>query len=158
MGYQPCAQWTPKGTPNPYVEDQMTFLGQLRQEAQTNILRAQSLLARTPKEFTPFSKGDLIWLEGMNIKTMHPTAKLAPKCHGPFEIMEVLSDVTYHLKLPPSWKIHNVFHISLLTPYREMDSHGPNFDHPPPDLIEGEEEFEVEEILDSRHFGRGCTL
>ena len=33
--------------------------------------------------------------------------------------------------------------------------HGPNFIEPPPDLIDGEEEYEVEAILDSRKWGRG---
>jgi len=33
-------------------------------------------------------------------------------------------------------------------PYKEIELHGPNFTHPPPDLIEGEQEFEVEKILD----------
>ena len=41
----------------------------------------------------------------------------------------------------------NVFHASLLTPYRETDQHGPNFLEPLPDIIEGEPEWEVERIL-----------
>jgi hypothetical protein len=53
----------------------------------------------------------------------------------------------------PKWKIHPVFPVDLLTPYKETDLHGPNYMIPPPDLIKGEEEFEVECILDSRHFG-----
>ena len=48
-----------------------------------------------------------------------------------------------------------MFHIDLLTPYHEMDIHGANFTQPPPDLVDGEEEYEVEEILDSRKHGRG---
>ena len=51
-----------------------------------------------------------------------------------------------------------MFHIDLLTPYQETDIHGPNFAQPPPDLIDGEEEYEVEEILDSRKHGRGCKV
>ena len=42
-------------------------------------------------------------------------------------------------------------HASLLTPYRENEVHGRNFPAPPPDLIEGEEEYEIEKIL--RHRG-----
>ena len=53
------------------------------------------------------------------------------------------------------WKIHNVFHADLLTPYHETKLHGANFVRPPPDLIDGEEEYEIEEILQSRKFGRG---
>ena len=33
--------------------------------------------------------------------------------------------------------------------------HGPNYLEPPPDLIDGEEEYEVEAILDSQKWGRG---
>ena len=72
------------------------------------------------------------------------------KRQGPFEIIEVLGPLTYKLKLPNQWRIHPVFHASLLTPYRENSTHGPNFTLPPPDLIDGEEEFEVEKVLDSR--------
>ena len=48
--------------------------------------------------------------------------------------------------------------MSLLTPYKETEAHGPNFDHPPPDLIKGEEEFEVEKVLDAQYFRRGHAL
>src|SRR5712671_5492080 len=54
--------------------------------------------------------------------------------------------------------IHDVFHASLLTPYKETDEHGTNFLEPPPKLIEGEEEWEVEQILGKRHLGRGKKL
>jgi hypothetical protein len=50
-----------------------------------------------------------------------------------------------------AWSIHNVFHTSFLLPYHENPVHGPNFPAPPPDLIEGEEEFEILLIL--RHKG-----
>jgi hypothetical protein len=48
-----------------------------------------------------------------------------------------------------------VFHVDLLTPYVETEFHGPNYTRPPPDLVDGEEEYEVESILKSRHHGRG---
>ena len=73
-------------------------------------------------------------------------------------IKEAISAVTYRLDLPSSWKIWNAFHASLLTPYRETDSHGPNYERPPPDLIKDEEEYEVDQILDSRKHGRGSAL
>ncbi len=96
-----------------------------------------------------------MWLEGRNIHTSHPTAKLAPKQYGPFLITKVLEPVTYQLRLPEQWSIHPVFHVDLLTPYKETEFHGHNFKWPLPDLIDGEEEYEVERIIDSRHFGRG---
>jgi hypothetical protein len=36
--------------------------------------------------------------------------------------------------------------------------HGPNFTQPAPELIDGEEEYSVEKILDSRHFSRRRRL
>jgi hypothetical protein len=97
-------------------------------------------------------------LDGRNIKTFHPAAKLAPKRHGPFPIVRVLSPITYELRLLVQWKLHPVFHVDLLTPYRETEFHGTNYDKPPPDLINGEEEYEVERIVASRRFGRGHKL
>ena len=46
--------------------------------------------------------------------------------------------------------MHNVFHATLLTPYKEMELHGTNFIKPPPDIINGEEEYEVEEVLKAK--------
>jgi hypothetical protein len=36
--------------------------------------------------------------------------------------------------------------------------HSPNFTHPVPELVEGEEEYTMEKILDSWHFGRRQQL
>ena len=54
----------------------------------------------------------------------------------------------YQLTLPITWQIHPVFHASLLSPYMETNAHGPNYSRPPPDLIGGEEFYEVEQIRD----------
>ena len=90
-----------------------------------------------------FKEGDQVWLEATNLKLPYHTPKLAPRCQGPFHISKVISLVAYRLALPLSWGIHNVFHSSLLLPYKETAAHGPNFTRPPPDLIEGEEEYEI---------------
>ena len=96
-----------------------------------------------------YQVGDYVWLEGRNIKTYHLTAKLAPKRHGPFKITKVLSAITYQLELPIKWKLHPVFHVDLLTPYWETTFHGVNYDKPPPDLIDGEEEYKIERVVGS---------
>jgi hypothetical protein len=92
------------------------------------------------------------------LKTTHPTVKLAPKQYGPFEIKKKISDVIFQLELPHQWKIHNVFHASLLTPYVETELHGPNFPEPPPEIVEGDLEFEVEQIVGARQVGKKKTL
>ncbi len=55
--------------------------------------------------------------------------------------------MAYHLELLPNWRIHDVFHASLLTPYHETHTYGPNFTQPPPDLIDGEDEYKVKQIV-----------
>jgi len=113
---------------------------------------------RGKTKFTPYAQGTLVWLEGVNLRTHYPTSKLAPKRYGPFPIKKVLSDVSYELELPAQWKIHPVIHANLLTPYKETALHGPNFTRPPPDLIDGEEEYEAEEVQKVRRQGRGRKL
>ena len=132
----------------------MTEALRVRQEAlAAHELARQLMIRRNKKTFTPFKQGDLVWLESKNLKIPYESRKLAPKREGPFEIEKVLGKTVYRLKLPFQWKIHPVFHAALLTPYKETDEHGPNFIKPPPDLIDGQEEFEVENILTHRRKG-----
>jgi Chromo (CHRromatin Organisation MOdifier) domain len=98
--------------------------------------------------------GQSVWLEGKNIPLPYGTVKLAPRWHGPFKIDKIISPVAVRLLLPTQWNIHPVFHTSLLTPFSETPAHGPNFTRPPPDLIDGEEEYEVEQIRS--HWRWGC--
>jgi hypothetical protein len=103
--------------------------------------------------FRPYQKEQKVWIKGTHLKTVHPTTKLQAKCFGPFKITEVISPVTYRVQLPTQWKIHNVFHASLLHPYRMTELYGEMLTKLPPDLITGQEEWEVENMLASRHQG-----
>ena len=47
-------------------------------------------------------------------------------------------------------KIHDVFHVDLLIPYKETEAYGNAYPQPPPELIDGQEEYEVEEIITER--------
>ena len=95
-----------------------------------------------------FAVGDQVWLEGSHLRLPHQLTKLAPKRYRPFTIMKQINPVTYQLTLPATWQIHPVFHASLLSPYVETNAHRPNYSRPPPDLIGGEEFYEVEQIRD----------
>ena len=52
-------------------------------------------------------------------------------------------------------KIHNVFHVDLLTPYVKTQAYGENYPQPPPEIIDGEEEYEVEMIINDRYLRQG---
>ena len=105
---------------------------------------------RIRSTYQPFIKGQKVWLEGRNLKTTY-NKKITTKREGPFKILEVFPPVNYRLKLPTKWQQHDVFHATLLSPYKENNVHGPNFARPPPDLIANEPEWEVERII--RHRG-----
>ena len=100
-----------------------------------------------PTCFEPYQIGDKVWLEGRNLTTTHPSSKLAPRRYGPFSITRVVSRTSYQLKLPLQWKIHDIFHATLLTPYKETALNGKSYQEPAPDLIDGQPEWEVESIL-----------
>src|SRR6204780_4059030 len=98
------------------------------------------------ENYTPFAKGDKVWLEGRNLKLGY-NKKITTKREGPFEITEVLPPINYRSKLPSGWRNHPVFHALLLTPYVKNRTHGPNNPRPLPEVIEDHEEWEVERIL-----------
>ena len=124
-----------------------------REEAlATHELARTRMIDRRKRNFTLFRKGDKVWLDSRNLQTLYHR-KMAPKREGPFEIMEVIGPVTYQLKLPTTWKVHNVFHASLLRQYKENEVYRANFDWPPAELI-GKEVYEVETILKHRKQGQ----
>jgi len=139
----------------PAVEERVAKLLKARDDARAaHELARQVQIKRSKKNSPPFNKGDLVWLDARNLNRGYQFQKMASLREGPFKITEVLGPVTYKLQLPIQWKIHNVIHGNRLTPYRETDVHGKNFPEPPPDLINGEEEYEVDLIKDHRKRGR----
>ena len=130
------------------AEAQLTQLKQACEEAKEALRKAADLVL--PTHFEPYQKGDKVWLEGHNLVTTHPSSKLAPRRYGPFSITRVVSCTSYQLKLPPQWRIHDVFHATLLTPYKETTLNGQSYQEPAPDLIDGQPEWEVESILKVR--------
>ena len=158
MGYSPRAEIFDVTLSIPTVALQLRDWKSAREEAQKLMIKAQKRWAKGKVLEQRYQAGDQVWLEGRNLWIDRPSAKLAPKRHGPFKVKKVLSPITYQLELPPQWKIHDVFHADLMTPYHKTKLHRPNFTKPPPDLINGEEEYKIEEVLQSRRYGRGCKI
>lgn len=78
------------------------------------------------------------------------TPKLQPKFIGPFQVTERIGKTAYRLLLPESMRIHNVFHVSLLQPWKH------SLAGPPPAqvlLVKDDEQYEVESILDHHDTG-----
>ena len=98
-----------------------------------------------------FKIGDKVFIKSDNIRTTRPSKKLTEKFLGPFEILAQVNSVSFTLHLPNSMRsIHPIFHISMLEPSTPNEFPNRTETLPPPVIINGETEFEISEILDSK--------
>ena len=155
-GYNPRSTFTPSevNTNSPLAETYSANLDQLHSFLRQEIAKANEASARSfdtkRSDLPSFKIGDKVWLSAKHIKTTRPTKKLDHRYLGPFEIIEKISSHAYRLALPPNMRIHDVFHVQLLEPFRENTIPGRIQPPPPPIEVEGQEEYEVEAILDSK--------
>ena len=98
----------------------------------------------------PFKVGDLVLLKGKDLRVKVKSAKLGTQNFGPYKVLQKLGPVTFRLELPKQMKVHPVFHASKLIMYHQDTVANREPPKPPAIEIEGEPEFEVEEILDSK--------
>ena len=127
MGYEPRA-YPPLGkTFLPNLESRLSNLAATRNEAQAaHKLAQQRMKEWITSKYVPWKVGDKVWLETTNLHMNRPK-KLQMKRTGPFEVEEAISHTVFHLRIPSQWKIHPIFHASLLTTYKETSEHRPNF-------------------------------
>ena len=93
--------------------------------------------------------GDKVWLSTKDIKINWPSQKLAERQLGLFEIVKVVSPNAIKLKLPTSFKIHDIINVSRVQSYKPTVI-GQHVTLPEAVEVEGAPEYEVEEVLDSR--------
>jgi len=142
-------------TPNKAVENCLNLLHQKRAQATAAINKA----ARTPYVIKDiFKVRDQVWLDAKNLVLPYRSNKLAPRRQGPFSIKRIISPVAFQLVLPPSWRIHDIFHASLLTHYMETPAHGPNYARLPPELVEEDPEYKVKAIINHHFYSQGRQL
>ena len=96
-----------------------------------------------PKEY---NVGDKVLLSMKNLKVRRASRKLSPRHAGPFVIKERIGQQAYRLELPEGTRIHDVFHVSLLETYKDRPYREDELGQLP-ELIDGEEEWEVEAII-----------
>ena len=97
-----------------------------------------------------------MYLDASDIHTTRPSQKLSHQRLGPFPVARKVGNGAYHLRLPPSMsRLHLVFNVVKLTLAPNDPVPGQRLHPPPlPEIIDGENEFIVEEILDSRVINR----
>lgn len=107
-------------------------------------------------ETQSFAVGDQVLLASKNLKFKgqglgERTKKLMPRFIGPFAILARVGLVAYRIGLPPTVKVHPVFHVSLLKAYSSDGRY-----QPPPaklDLIGEEVHYQIGEIASHRMGG-----
>ena len=96
-----------------------------------------------------FQVGDHVWLSMKHYKSDRPSKKLDNQMIGPFRITEQVGHA-YRLDLPSTMKIHDVFSPDKLRKAANDPLPGQVQEPPEPVEINDDEEWEVEQILDSR--------
>src|SRR5271155_4991204 len=103
-----------------------------------------------------YQPGDKVYLDASDIQTTRPSKKLSHRRLGPFEVIRKVGNGADRLKLPPSMsRLHPVFNVvKLMTAPADpiLGRHRPL--PPSPEIINGEEEWIIEEILDSKMVNR----
>jgi hypothetical protein len=145
--------------------DRMRASVELAKEQLQKAQERQKQYADKSRRELVFKVGDRVMLSSDRLNPNGRAHKLISPFFGPFAISKVISPVAYQLILPPSFhRIHPVFHVSRLRPFVDGSSLFPSrpsdplFRPPPAEVLpSGEEQWEVERIVDrrERRVGRG---
>jgi hypothetical protein len=147
----------------PAATERLDRLREARQEAHAALRITREHMKfyhdRNVRPTPDYPEGSKVWLDSRNVKLKQPSQKLGHKWLGPFVIEKKVGNLAYRLKLPHQMKVHPVFHVNLLKPHKPDTIPGREPPEPPPiETEEGEEEWEVDKVLDSRLHGRWKKL
>ena len=132
------------------AEDMENLHRIIREEMTTAQLRQKENYDKHRKPDPNLKSGDMVWFLPRNVRTTRLSKKSDYKKIGLFNIFKKVETNSYKLDLLASMTIHNTFHISLLEPYEDNNFPSQIQTPPPPIEIDGEPEYELEEIIDSR--------
>ena len=104
------------------VEDHLLHQQQVLSGLKENLAMAQNRMKQQADQHRSernFEARDWVFLrlqpyKQTSIKQQKKNNKLSPKYYGPYQIMQKIGSVAYNLELPPTTKIHPVFHVSCL--------------------------------------------
>jgi len=138
------------------AEKFVTKMKEIQEEAKAALGKVQEEM----KKYTDRKRGDvdkykvedLVMLSTKDLKYQmvgRRTEKLTERFVGPYRIKKIVSSNTVELELPSTIKIHLVVNVSRIQRYVGQVE-GQRKEQPAPVVIEGEEEWEVERILNKQ--------
>jgi len=153
-GFHPQTEWMKeREAHNPGATMYAHWMQDIHRQAKQTLENTRESMKkyydRKGTEQPSINVGDLVMLNAKNIRTKRPSKKLCPNLYGPFKVLEKKESTASKLEIARRWKLHPVFHVSLLEPYRA--STRANRVHPPrdPEYIKGDLEWEIERIVKS---------
>jgi len=129
---------------------------EIQEEAKAALEKTQEEMKkytdRKRGEVNEYKVEDLAMLSTKDLKyqmVRRRTEKLTEKFVGPYKIKKIISTNVVKLELPSTIKIHPVVNVSRIHKYVEQVE-GQKREQPTLVIIEGEEEWEVERILNKQ--------
>uniref|UniRef100_A0A673KKY3 Chromo domain-containing protein n=1 Tax=Sinocyclocheilus rhinocerous TaxID=307959 RepID=A0A673KKY3_9TELE len=157
--YQPpLFPWTEEPSEVPAVDYCFQASERVWDSAHVHLQRAvrrHKAFADARRTSTPtYQPGQKVWLSTRDLRLRLPCKKRSPHYIGPFPIQRQINEVTYLLQLPPRYRIHPAFHVSLLKPCSSSTT-GPTEPDvpPPPEILDQPSVYQVRDLLDSRRRG-----
>jgi hypothetical protein len=143
----------------PAAADLAGRLEQIHTELRAELEHAQASQSRYYDEkhipAPDLQRDQLVWLLRRNIKTTRPSDKLDHRRLGPYRIIRKIGACSYHLQLPSYLsRLHPVFHVSLLEPYKDPSEFHPHADPTPFELlVDNDPALSIHSIQDCRKVG-----
>ncbi|GBG80090.1 hypothetical protein CBR_g30457 [Chara braunii] len=149
----------------PVLDDWVAHMTSIMKTAHEHIVASQTRIAARANRSRmdhPFKVGDDVLIDARHLQLEADTlCKFRRRFFGPCHILQAVSfdmassPVSFRVKLPDylrQARVHDVYHISLLRPYRRPSERfaGRPCERPPPIMVDGHEEFLFSDIIGRR--------
>ncbi|GBG64819.1 hypothetical protein CBR_g48287 [Chara braunii] len=172
LDYHPCvpadflrpSQMHPD-TSCPTVDDWVAHMTSIMKTAHEQIAASQTHMAARANRSRmdhPFKVGDDVLIDARHLQLeVDKLRKFRRRFFGPCRILQAVGSdtasslVSFRVKLPDylrQARVHDVYHVSLLRPYRRPSERfaGRPYERPPPIMVDDHEEFLVSDIIGRR--------